>query len=198
MRLLAILLIGLVGGLAIGYVLANNLLRSGAAGLPMAVFEGSPCAARIERQIAFTAPDAQDTMTIQSSGPSCANVVANVTVRDTSGHIVFAYAARIDALMDPKVNPVAANGVKAILADYAAMAEGGAHTALPDWTADTPDIANIAPYTMFNSIASDALYRKVRDSNAPILRLRDGRSSGLLFAYVPEIDESELIAHYAL
>jgi hypothetical protein len=38
----------------------------------------------------------------------------------------------------------------------------------------------------------------VREQNAPLLRLREGRDSGAYFAYLPEIDEVEQIARYAL
>jgi hypothetical protein len=198
MRLLIALLIGLALGGAIGFTLASNLARSGAAGLPSGAFDMSACAARIERTIAFTAPDAQDVLTVQSSGPSCANLIANVTVRTAEGHVVFAHAQRIDALMDPKLNPVAVNGVRAVLADYAAVADGGARAALPEWADGAPDIGAFAPYGMFTPTAGNMLYRRIRDSNAPLLRLREGRESGAFFAYLPEIDEVEQVARYAL
>ena len=197
MRVLIALVLGLVLGLAGGYLITNDMTRAGAAGLPLFAFRSAPCAAQVQHPIAFTAPEAQDTMTIQSSGPNCENVVAIVTIREAGGHIVFAYAARIDALMDPKINPVAVNGVDAVLDDYAGMADNGARAALPEWPDDSPDVANIAPYGSFTPLAGNALYRKVRDSNAPLLRLRDGRDSGRYFAYLPEIDESEEIARYS-
>ena len=67
MRVLIALAIGLVIGLFGGFILATNVARSDAAGLPGGTI-GSACAARIEKNIAFTAPEAQDVLTVQSSG----------------------------------------------------------------------------------------------------------------------------------
>lgn len=197
-RLLIALIVGLVLGAVGGFVIANNIARSNAAGMPGAAFEVSSCAARIERTIAFTAPAAQDIITIQSSGPSCANLIAHVTIRTAEGHVVFAHAARIDALMDPKLNPVAAQGVKAVLNDYAAMTDGGARTVLPDWADGAAEIASIAPYGMFLPTATNMLYRRIREQNPPLLRLREGRESGGFYVYISEIDETAQIARYTL
>ncbi len=201
MRLFVIWLIGLVIGVVGGFVLAHNFARSTGAASPAGAFSAgafSECADRIERAVAFTAPEAQDVLIIQSSGPSCANVVATVTLRSADGRILFAHAQRIDALMDPKLNPVAVNGIRAVLNDYAALAEGGAKTALPDWADNAGEPAAPAPYAAFTPTSSNLLYRRVREANAPILRLREGRDSGAFFAYLPEIDEVEQLGRYSL
>jgi hypothetical protein len=196
MRILIALAIGLVLGLFGGFILATNAARTQAAGLPGGI-NTSPCAGRIEKTIAFTAPDAQDVLTVQSSGPRCDNLIANVTIRTRDGHVVFAHAQRIDTLMDPRLNPIAANGVRAVLEDYAVMTDGGARAMLPDWP-DGGEIAAGSAYAMLTPTATAMLYRRVREQNAPLLRLREGRDSGAYFAYLPEIDEVEQIARYAL
>jgi hypothetical protein len=198
MRVVWALAIGLALGLAGGLALAESMAKATGAATPFSLFHPAPCGARIERTIAFTAPDARDVLTVQSAGVSCENLVARVTIKSAAGHIVFAHADRIDALMDPKRNPVAVKGVRAVLNDYVALAEGGARAALPAWTEGTCRIPASAPYATLTPIAGNTLYRRVRDANAPILRLRLGKDTGVLFAYLSEIDDSEEIARYAL
>ncbi|MGE3302453.1 MAG: hypothetical protein AB7M12_05010 [Hyphomonadaceae bacterium] len=195
-RILIALAFTAAAGLVGGFLLALNLVQATGSGAPISLFNPAPCAARIERTLAFTAPDAQDTLIVQSSGPSCQNLVANVTIRTPEGKIVFAHAARIDKLMDPKLNPMAVNGVKAVLEDYAALADGGARAALPDWSDSSGPVGG--PYASITPISGAMLYRRVREAGAPLLRLRESKDSGGYYVYLPELDDSEQIARYAL
>ena len=78
------------------------------------------------------------------------------------------------------------------------MTDGGARAKLPDWPDGAAEIATVSPYAMLTPTSGTMLYRRVREQNTPLLRLREGRDSGAYFAYLSEIDEVEQIARYSL
>jgi hypothetical protein len=148
------------------------------------------CDRKYRTTIAFTARGAKDTLDIEMRGRTCDNVLALVTVTSENGELVFADAARVDALLDPARNPAANGGIGGVAEDYAVIAAG---TALPAWPDPAGPIPSPSPFAAISPETEHRLYEKVRIGELPLLRVR-GETGDRLFAYLAEAGRSEEIA----
>ena len=95
------------------------------------------CTPPQSREIAFTAPEAKDVLTIEAIGVSCAEASVHVSIRKADGKLVWSYAVPVShtwaMIPDDDKPPVAEKQVPAYMAEILKVAAIRKTSEAPDW-----------------------------------------------------------------
>jgi hypothetical protein len=95
------------------------------------------CAPPASREIAFTAPDAKDVLTIEAIGAACAEASVHVSIRKADGKLVWSYAVPVShtwaMIPDDDKPPVAEKQVPAYMAEILKVVAIRKTSEAPDW-----------------------------------------------------------------
>ena len=116
------------------------------------------CDLEVERQIAFTAADAQDILVAQAIGPACDKVVGLYVVRTAEGYPVWSWSAPLSHRFGDAFAEGSSEQVEAFLNSWA-QPELSATQAAPAWGALTQDQTGLDQLT----------YEDIRARNLPML-----------------------------
>ncbi len=81
--------------------------------------EAAHCNVSFDREIAFTAPDARDVVTVRALGPSCDKVVALYVIASEDGHPIWAWTAPASRAFGDAFQIADADAMRAFLERWA-------------------------------------------------------------------------------
>jgi hypothetical protein len=141
---------------------------------PVAPLAETGCDHAVTQTIAFTAPDAADTVEARALGPDCRNVFVLVTVRRADGKPLWVWATEKPwlRLADSASDPTGANGVQTFLNDLVKV-RIDTTAQLPEWPQRTTAFADSLGAFLATPFQRDQ-YLDIRARAAPRLCLATG------------------------
>jgi hypothetical protein len=156
----------------------------------------APCAASVERTVAFTTAQAKDKLIVEALGPDCANPAMFARLFDAQGRLVYADMTSGKWLMNAEMFPQAGGTAKGATENLYDIGEPNSMN-LPAWRAGTraPSRGN---YGAFEALVPQPAYERLRALNATTLIKRGGAESGTFYIYDPEAGEAVAVAKFAV
>lgn len=133
----------------------------------------SGCARVAAHDVTWTNPEAPDTVTTRSDGPSCAQAVVTFVVRNAAGDALWAFASTYYDLtaggMPPQNAPaVSAEAMDSFLAGWADVTETRSGD-LPQWREDAATLTESATTFAYETPFDRETYEMLRARNLPAI-----------------------------
>lgn len=131
------------------------------------------CAREATHAITWTDASAPDIVTARAEGPSCAQAIVTLTIRDATGDPLLAFADTYDALVSGGPPPEDAPAptteqIDAFLANWADVTQMNA-SALPAWRDDAPSLTASAQGFSYETPFTREAYEMVRERDLPLV-----------------------------
>jgi hypothetical protein len=141
----------------------------------------SGCAREATHQVAWTGAEATDVVTARSEGPSCAQAVVTLVIRNANGDALWAFASKHVDLTMGGAGPEGAPDVTDEQMD--AFLQGWANvsmmrsTELPEWRADAETLSASVQELSYDTPFNREAYEMLRTSDLPLLCYAAGAES---------------------
>lgn len=132
------------------------------------------CARSATHEVTWTTEGAPDTITTQSSGPSCAQAVVTFVARNASGDPLWAFASTyydmtFGGIPPEGAPPVSNEQMDTFLAGWADVTEERTATFLPEWREGVETLSASAQTFSYDTPFDREMYEMLRARNLPLI-----------------------------
>lgn len=162
--------------------------------------DAAGCQRSATHQVVWSEPDAPDTIAVRADGPTCAQAVVTLTVRNSSGDPLWAFASTYFDMQFGGRPPEGASAVTEaemdqFLAGWANVTEMRS-SELPQWREDAATLTESAQTFAYETPFDREIYQTLWERNLPMLCYAAGAEAVQCLIVDPASQSAAMLAAY--